>query len=193
MPTIRPSQTFMIEASPNWSVRSSPSAAGRAFAEPILVSTVGKRDFARQRQRRRNGPRNPIDSLRRLMRRRIPASSGLFATSREISVCARLRGGAERTRTSQRSRSGLEVAARLSAPLTQHSNRVSTNNQRGDHRGQSAEFANRSAARILDQCDIGWPAPPTCLSNGRGSTRCSVSGLFAASREISVSAACSEH
>jgi hypothetical protein len=34
------------------------------------------------------------------MRGRIPASSGLFATSREISVCARLRGGAERTRTS---------------------------------------------------------------------------------------------
>ena len=29
-----------------------------------------------------------------------PASSGLFATSREISVCTRLRGGAERTRTS---------------------------------------------------------------------------------------------
>jgi quinol monooxygenase YgiN len=51
----------------------------------------GKRDFARQRQRRRNGPRNPIDSLQRLMRRRIPASSGLFATSREISVCTRLR------------------------------------------------------------------------------------------------------
>jgi hypothetical protein len=34
------------------------------------------------------------------MRARIPASSGLFATSREISVCTRLRGGAGRTRTS---------------------------------------------------------------------------------------------
>ena len=30
----------------------------------------------------------------------IPTSSGLFATSREISVCTRLRGGAGRTRTS---------------------------------------------------------------------------------------------
>jgi class 3 adenylate cyclase len=34
------------------------------------------------------------------MRARIPASSGLSATSREISVCVRLRGGPERTRTS---------------------------------------------------------------------------------------------
>jgi hypothetical protein len=31
---------------------------------------------------------------------RIAASSGLFALNREISVCAGLRGGAERTRTS---------------------------------------------------------------------------------------------
>src|ERR1700745_1471704 len=30
---------------------------------------------------------------------RIPANSGLFAMNREISVCVRLRGGAERTRT----------------------------------------------------------------------------------------------
>jgi hypothetical protein len=33
------------------------------------------------------------------MRARIPASSGLFAMNREISVCARLRGGPGRTRT----------------------------------------------------------------------------------------------
>jgi hypothetical protein len=33
-------------------------------------------------------------------RARIPASSGLFALNREISVCVRLRGGAGRTRTS---------------------------------------------------------------------------------------------
>src|SRR6202040_1195396 len=33
-------------------------------------------------------------------RTRTPASSGLFATSREISACTRLRGGAGRTRTS---------------------------------------------------------------------------------------------
>jgi hypothetical protein len=34
------------------------------------------------------------------MRARIAASSGLFALNREISVCAGLRGGAERTQTS---------------------------------------------------------------------------------------------
>ena len=34
------------------------------------------------------------------MRARIPASSGLFTSNREISVCLRLRGGAGRTRTS---------------------------------------------------------------------------------------------
>jgi hypothetical protein len=34
------------------------------------------------------------------MRARIPAGSGLFTPNREISVCLRLRGGAERTRTS---------------------------------------------------------------------------------------------
>jgi len=39
------------------------------------------------------------------MRARIPASSGLFALNREISVCVRLRGGAERTRTACQPRS----------------------------------------------------------------------------------------
>jgi hypothetical protein len=39
------------------------------------------------------------------MRARIPASSGLFTSNREISVCLRLRGGAERTRTACQPRS----------------------------------------------------------------------------------------
>jgi hypothetical protein len=52
------------------------------------------------------------------MRARIPASSCLFALNREISVCVRLRGGAERTRTAcqprSRCRTGLRpVANRL--------------------------------------------------------------------------------
>jgi hypothetical protein len=67
---------------------------------PTPVSTVGKRDFARQRQRPRKGPGNPIDRLQRQMGARMPASSGLFALNWEISVCAGLRGGVGRTRTS---------------------------------------------------------------------------------------------
>jgi hypothetical protein len=52
------------------------------------------------------------------MRARIAASSGLFALNREISVCAGLRGGAGRTRTSNqtiisRQLSALSTAARL--------------------------------------------------------------------------------
>jgi hypothetical protein len=39
------------------------------------------------------------------MRARTAASSGLFALNREISVCVRLRGGAERTRTACQPRS----------------------------------------------------------------------------------------
>src|SRR5207302_3578950 len=44
-------------------------------------------------------PEIPSTHCRDKMRARIPASSGLFALNREISVCVRLRGGPGRTRT----------------------------------------------------------------------------------------------
>jgi hypothetical protein len=48
------------------------------------------------------------------MRARIPASSGLFTPNREISVCLRLRGGAERTRTACQARSSVERVSNTS-------------------------------------------------------------------------------
>jgi hypothetical protein len=53
-------------------------------------------------------PKRPCNSMGRVQRQnacRIADSSGLFALNREISVCMRLRGGAERTRTARQARS----------------------------------------------------------------------------------------
>jgi hypothetical protein len=59
-------------------------------------------------------PQIQSTACRDKMRARIPASSGLFATSREISVCTRLRGGAERTRTACQARSSVERVSNTS-------------------------------------------------------------------------------
>jgi hypothetical protein len=48
-------------------------------------------------------PEIQLTDYRDKTRARIPASSGLFALKREISVCVGLRGGAGRTRTSNQS------------------------------------------------------------------------------------------
>jgi hypothetical protein len=87
------------------------------------------------------------------MRARIPASSGLFATSREISVCVRLRGGPERTRTACQPRSRYRndfwpVANRLvctPALESQHFGRAT---------GAKLEPQSRSTRTYLDACGI---------------------------------------
>jgi hypothetical protein len=75
------------------------SANSRRFDERIL-SAAGKRDFAGRDKGAETATDTQSPACRDKMRRRIPASSGLFAMNREISVCVRLRGGAGRTRTS---------------------------------------------------------------------------------------------
>ena len=110
------------------------------------------------------------------MRRRIPASSGLFATSREISVCARLRGGAGRTRTSNQTViaetrlnqgsphrfTGGVVAAALDARSSCVLTAVS------DHSGLSANRAGAQCSEL--RLIIVWlevrvlPAPPRSLT-----------------------------
>jgi hypothetical protein len=77
----------------------------RTESLPTPVSAVGKRNFPGQRQRPRNGPCNSMGRLQRQNACRIAASSGLFALNREISICAGLRGGPERTRTACQPRS----------------------------------------------------------------------------------------
>ena len=67
---------------------------------PRPSSPSGKRNFPGQRQRPETLPANQSADCRDKMRAQIAASSGRFALNREIPVCAGLRGGAGRTRTS---------------------------------------------------------------------------------------------
>src|SRR5262249_5362441 len=73
--------------------------------EPVSKRTglcFREMDFCRQRQTRRSGPNANFAFEGDKSRARNAANSGHSATIREISVRARLRGGAGRTRTSKR-------------------------------------------------------------------------------------------
>ena len=79
--------------------------------EPRLfdkVSVAGKRDFAGRDKGAETAPEDQGDHCRDMTHASDPANSALLAQSWEISVSARVRGGAERTRTPCQARSSIE-------------------------------------------------------------------------------------
>jgi alkylhydroperoxidase/carboxymuconolactone decarboxylase family protein YurZ len=81
----------------------SPREAARAFTpglSDLVASPLYDRVWEDPDLSKRDRSLVTVAALIAMGRREELPSSGLFATSREISVCARLRGGAGRTRTS---------------------------------------------------------------------------------------------
>ena len=87
--------------------------AGQAFlveARSVLslrtkVSVAGKRNFAGRDKGVETAPEDQGDHRRDMTHASNPANSALLAQSWEISVCEKVRGGAERTRTACQARS----------------------------------------------------------------------------------------
>ena len=77
----------------------------RATAAGARVVVEPRRGLRGRDKGAETAPEIQSTARRDKMRARIPASSGLFAMNREISVRLRLRGGAERTRTACQARS----------------------------------------------------------------------------------------
>jgi len=83
-----------------WPVVALTSRGQESGSPNTQLNATLRNNFSGQRQRPETVPAIQSADCRDKMRARIAASSGLFALNREISVCAGLRGGAGRTRTS---------------------------------------------------------------------------------------------
>jgi hypothetical protein len=134
---------------------------------PAPVSAVGKRNFARQRQRPRNGPSN---SIGRLQRRLSTPRAAFSASSRSPRICrARSRNtrpasvGATRRVVHNRSFTS-SCASNVAAEV-----QVMSAGKGIRHSGRN----DGSVPMVGFRTAWALPVSPTCLPNGQGSVRCS--------------------